>query len=150
EIYYCVTLPKPGGGRTRRFFKFTKEGKQDAETFLESSKIQQLNYGTAAFGISDALRAEAVKCNEELQKKGRTLTEATNFFLKHLEAQEGSLPLATAIERLISSRRDFGRSERYCRDLRLRLGRFSADFPKLTVGAVTSHQIESWLASLPV
>ena len=46
EIYYCVTLPKPGGGRKRRFFKFTKEGKQEAETFLESAKIQHLNLGT--------------------------------------------------------------------------------------------------------
>jgi len=32
ELYHCVTLPKPGGGRTRRFFKFTPEGKREAET----------------------------------------------------------------------------------------------------------------------
>ena len=30
ELYHCVTLPKPGGGRTRRCFKFTPEGKREA------------------------------------------------------------------------------------------------------------------------
>src|SRR5450631_674394 len=79
ELYHCITLPKPGGGRTRRFFKFTPEGKREAETFLQMAKQQQENYGTAAFSISDGLRAEAVECARKLAAGGHTITDATRF-----------------------------------------------------------------------
>ncbi|MBA3351419.1 MAG: tyrosine-type recombinase/integrase [Blastocatellia bacterium] len=152
EVYYCVTLPKPGGGRTRRFFKFTPEGKREAETFLQIAKVQQINYGTAAFSITDALRSEAVQCAKKLAEHGdgRTLTEAVDFFLAHLQSSENSIAILDAVERLIAKRRDLGRSPRYCNDLRLRLGRFAADFPGTTIGGLTAHQIEGWLGHLPV
>jgi integrase len=150
ETYYCVTLPKPGRGRTRRFFKFTPEGKREAQTFLDVAKVQHANFGTAAFSISDALRSEAVHCASRLAEKGHTLSEATEFFLAHLSSQEDSISVRDAMERLIESRRSLGRSERYCRDLRLRLSRFADALPGGTVGELTSQQIERWLASLPV
>lgn len=150
EIYHCVTLPKPGGGRTRRFFKFTPEGKREAETFLQMMKVQQTNYGTAAFSISDALRSEAVRCAEQLGKEGHTLAEATHFFLDHLKSQKNSIGVTDAVERLITNRKGLGRSERYCRDLRLRLGKFASDFAQSMVGTITAYQIENWLAHLPV
>src|SRR5438046_10427830 len=78
---YCVTLPKPGGGRTRRFFEFTTEGKREANTFLQLAKQQQSNYGNAAFSISDALRSEAVQCASMLAEIGHTLTNATTHVL---------------------------------------------------------------------
>ena len=62
ERYYCVVVPKLGGGRSRRFFKFTPEGKREAETFLQIAKIQQENEGMAALSIPETLRIEAVKC----------------------------------------------------------------------------------------
>ena len=48
--YYCVTTPKLGGGRNRRFFK----EKAEADTFMQFAKVQQENYGTAALSIPDA------------------------------------------------------------------------------------------------
>lgn len=150
ELYHCVTLPKPGGGRTRRFFKFTPEGKREAETFLQMAKQQQANYGTAAFSISDALRSEAVECARKLAENGHTLRDATKFFLEHLNAQERSITVAGAMEQLITSRDQAGLSERYCRDLRLRLSRFAADFQASTIGTITARQIDEWLGSLSV
>lgn len=150
EIYHCVTLPKQGGGRTRRFFKFTPEGKREAETFLQMAKAQQMNYGTAAFSISDALRSEAVQCAEELKESGHTLTDATKFFLEHLQNQENSLDVAEAMERLIASRKRRGLTERYCQDLRWRLSRFANDFPNTKIAAITGRQLGEWLAGLPV
>jgi integrase len=150
ELYHCVTLPKPGGGRTRRFFKFTPEGKREAETFLQMGKQQQANDGTAAFSISDALRSEAVECARKLAAGGHTLTDATRFFLAHLQAQESSIGVGEAMEQLITSRKKRGLSERYCNDLRLRLGRFVNDFQGSTIGTITARQIDEWLASLPV
>ena len=103
QLYHCVTLPKPGGGRTRRFFKFTPEGKREAETFLQMAKQQQANYGTAAFSISDGLRSEAVECARKLAESGHTIRDATKFFLDHLEAQSRSISVADAMEQLIAS-----------------------------------------------
>ncbi len=148
--YYCVTVPKPGRGRTRRFFAFTPEGKREAQTFLHLATQQQANYGTAAFSISDRLRAEAAECAAKLGTVGQTLTGATEFFLAHLQAQQKSITPREAVERLIASRKNAGRSERYCRDLRLRLTRFANDFENATIGTITAAQINTWLASLAV
>ena len=150
QLYYCVTIPKPGGGRTRRFFNFSPEGKREAQTFLHLAKQQQANYGAAAFSISDRLRAEAVECARKLAEVGHTLTGATNFFLQHLRAHEKSISVTDAMERLITSRTKAGRSERYCRDLRLRLGRFAKDFERATIGTITASEIDTWLSGLQV
>jgi len=150
QLYHCVTVPKPGGGRTRRFFHFTPDGKREAQTFLLLAQRQQSNYGTAAFSISDSLRSEAVQCSNKLGKTGHTLTDATNFFLAHLQATAKSISVSEAMEQLISSRKTAGLSERYCRDLRLRLRRFATDFHEVTVSAITAGQISRWLAALVV
>jgi len=70
--YYCVTLPKLGGGRNRRFFK----DKAEAQTFLQMAEVQQENYGTAALSIffceDDATRAaliEAGACQRASTRK---------------------------------------------------------------------------------
>jgi integrase len=149
QIYHCVTIPKLGGGRTRRFFKFTPEGKREAETFIQLAKQQQSNYGNAAFSISDALRAEAVQCSSKLGEVGHSLTDATKFFLAHLQAQTKSISVTAAMELLIKSRRAAGLSKRYCQDLRLRLSRFSKDFEK-TVSAISARDIDGWLEGLAV
>jgi integrase len=150
QRYHCVTLPKYGGGRTRRFFKFTPEGKREADTFLQLAKQQQSNYGTAAFSISEALRAEAVQWASKLGEFGHSLTDAAKFFLAHLHAQQKSIKVKDAVEQLITSRKKAGLSDRYCRDLRLRLSRFAKDFEKATVATVTARQIDEWLVDLAV
>ena len=60
------------------------------------AKAQKSNYGTAAFSISNALREEAVKCAGDLAEAGHTLTDATRFFLAHLQAQQNSISVAEA------------------------------------------------------
>src|SRR5205085_8741699 len=77
--YYCVTTPKLGGGRNRKFFK----EKAEAETFMQFAKVQQENYGTAALSIPDALRVEAIECCELLQPFGATLGAVAMFYAAH-------------------------------------------------------------------
>src|SRR5205814_370264 len=145
QRYYCVTLPKYSGGRTRRFFTFTPEGKREADTFLQLAKQQQSNYGTAAFSISDALRSEAVQCASKLAEIGHTLTDATRHFLDYVQAQENSITVGEAVNQLVDSRKKAGLSARYCQDLKLRLGRFAKDFEKTPVSTITARQIDEWL-----
>ena len=98
--YYCVTLPKLGGGRNRRFFK----DKAEAQTFMHLAEVQQENYGTAALSITDALRVEAIECSELLQPYGKTLRDAAKFYVAHLKAITGSRKVSEVIADLISAR----------------------------------------------
>src|SRR5262249_61357245 len=104
--YYCVTLPKLGGGRNRRFFK----DKAEAQTFLQLAKVQQENYGTAALSISDALRVEAIECCELLEPYGKTLRDAAKFYAAHLKAVDGSRKGCDVVTDLLAARAPDGMS----------------------------------------
>src|SRR5260370_4708481 len=107
--YYCVTLPKLGGGRNRRVFK----DKAEAQTFMQLAEVQQENYGTAALSISDALRVEAIECCELLQPYGKTLRDAAKFYAAHLKAVTGRRKVRYVVADLLSARAADGLSPRY-------------------------------------
>ena len=144
--YYCVTIPKLGAGRSRRFFK----DKLEAETFVGLAKVQQENYGTAALSISDALRVEAVECGELLQPYGKTLRDAARFYLAHLKAVTDSRSVREVVGDLVAARIADGMSPRYLGDLRVRLGRFVNSFGEEMIAAMSAARIDVWLRSLPV
>jgi integrase len=145
DRYYCVIVPKLGGGRTRRFFKFTPEGKREAETFLQIAKTQQENEGTAALSIPETLRIEAVKCQRDLERVSATLTEAVQFFLKHAKPVGGTKALTDAIKELLDSKRKAGKRENYVRILGWVLNAFGRHFQGRNVNEITRHDVESWL-----
>jgi integrase len=144
--YYCVTTPKLGGGRNRRFFK----EKAEAETFMQLAKVQQENYGTAALSIPDALRVEAIECRELLQPLGATLRDAAKFYAAHLKAVTGSRKVGEVVGDLLAARADDGMSPRYLGDLRVRLGRFVLSFGEEMIAAITASRIDEWLRGLGV
>ena len=145
DRYYCVVIPVLGGGRTRRFFKFTPEGKREAETFLQISKIRQENEGTAALSIPETLRIEAVKCERLLKSVNATLTDAVQFFLKHAKPVGGTKSLADAIKELLDSKRKAGKRESYIRILGWVLNAFEREFQSPMVNEITRHDVESWI-----
>src|SRR5262245_8276280 len=144
--YFCVTLPKLGGGRNRRFFK----DKAEAETFMRLAKVQQDNFGTAALSISDALRVEAIECSELLQRHQKTIRDATKFYLAHLKASTGSRKVSEVVADLLAARTADGMSLRYLGDLRVRLGRFVTAFGEEIIAGISPSQIDGWLRSLGV
>src|SRR6516162_1177752 len=144
--YYCVTLPKLGGGRNRRFFK----DKAEAQTFMRLAEVQQENYGTAALSISDALRVEAIECSELLQPYGKTLRDAARFYEAHLKAITGSRKVSEVVADLLRARTADGMSTRYLGDLRVRLGRFVQSFGEEMIAAISAFRIDEWLRGLSV
>jgi integrase len=145
DRYYCVTVPKLGGGRTRRFFPSTPEGKREAQTFLQISKNRQENEGVAALSIPEELRLEGVRCQRLLDPVSAKLTDAVQFFLKHAKPVGGKKPLADAISELLTSKRKAGRRESYIRILGWVLKDFARDFKGRNVNDITRHDVESWL-----
>jgi integrase len=144
--YYCVTTPKLGGGRNRRFFK----DKADAETFMQFAKVQQENYGTAALSIPDALRVEAIECCELLQPFGATLRDASKFYAAHLKAVTGSRKVREVVADLLAARSADGMSPRYLGDLRVRLGRFALSFGEEMIAGISASRIDEWLRGLGI
>src|SRR6266853_1907976 len=144
--YYCVTLPKLSGGRSRRFFK----DKREADTYFEQCRIQQQNYGTAALSMSDVLRVEAIECAEKLAEFGKTLRHATDFFVTHLRNVNGSRKVRDVIKELLAARKADHCSPRYLGDLRVRLKRFSEVFGEQMIAAIIARDIDDWLRSLNV
>jgi len=121
-------------GGSRKFFGT----KVEAQTYAQQCRTQKINSGTASFA------------NRELARYGWSIHRAIDFALAHLRAQEKSVGVSDAIEQLINSRKAAGRSDRYCRDLRLRLSRFAKDFEKSKIGTITASMIDEWLTALLV
>jgi integrase len=144
--YYCVTTPKLGGGRNRRFFK----EKAEAETFMQFAKVQQENYGTAALSIPDALRVEAIECCELLQPFRATLRDAAKFYAAHLKAITGNRKVTEVVADLLAARTADGMSLRYLGDLRVRLGRFALSFGEEMIAGISASRIDEWLRGLGV
>jgi len=122
--FWQVTAPKLGGDRIRRTFK----DREEAKGYYDLAKAQIQDFGNAAMSISDALRSEAVKCSQMLQPFGKTIADATRFFADHLNDITRSQTVSHAVSALQAACKADGKSVRYLRDLKYRLGRFEKDF----------------------
>src|SRR4029079_3900650 len=121
---YYVTIPNGKGGRKRRFFDHSAEGKREAKSLIEVLKTQKENEWMTAFGLSAELRIEAVKCHGLLESANATLTDAVKFFLKHAKPAGGTTSLADAITEFLVSKRKSGRKDSYVRNLEFVLNYF--------------------------
>lgn len=142
--FWQVVSPKLGGGRQRRTFK----DRQEAQTYFDLAKTQLQNFGTAAMSISDALRAEAVRCAQLLEPFGKSIGDATHFYLDHLQEIARSQTVSHAVVELQAACKADGKSVRYLRDLKYRLGRFAKDFSERHIATVTTAELDTWLRQL--
>jgi len=142
--FFCVTWPKIGNGRNRRFFKDRRE----AETFWQSKRIEQENYGTAGTSFNERQRSEYLECAESLKPFNATIRDAVNFYLPHLHATKRTCTAVELVDELLKIKEADGASERYLSDLRSRLTQFSDSFNGKPVAEITSGQVDEWLRSL--
>lgn len=141
---YCVTWPKTGRGRNRRFFKERVE----AETVLAKKLIEQENYGTAGTSFTEKQRAEYLECCEKLTPFKVTIRDAVKFYLPHLQATNRSCTAAELVDELLKVKAADGASARYLGDLRSRLGQFAANFNGKPVAEITATEMDQWLRRL--
>src|SRR5437016_12080301 len=73
---------------------------------------------------------------------------AVDFYVQHLEATQRSVKISQALDELIENRKRSGASQRYCYDLKLRVGRFSKDFGDRIVSTINTAEIDDWLTGL--
>lgn len=145
QTYWQVWSPGPGGiGGSRRAFRL----KEDAEIFHARAKTQIARFGTAAMELTDRLRVQAIEGSKKLEPYGATLAEAVEFYVKHLKARQGGVPLKQVVKELVAARTTEGKSQRYVQDLRLRLGRFAQTFPDKTSREIATADVDAFLSGL--
>jgi integrase len=141
-----VVNTKEGGKRKRSFF----ETKGAAQTFAGQKDIELLNTGMEGAQFPSALRVMASQAAATLSPFGKTILDAVNFYLPHLQASNRTCTINALVDELIEAKKADGASERYLGDLRSRLGQFTAGFDGKNVSEFTSSEIDHWLRSLGV
>ena len=139
-----VVRGKENGKYVRKYF----EKKAEAETFAQIKNTELLNQGTEGASFPTWLRVMAQRQQDRLQPYGKTLADAVDFYLKHLEATTRSVSIHQAMTELIANRKATGASKQYCTDLHWRISRFIHSFPNRTVAEITTRDIDDWLAGL--
>jgi len=137
---------REAGKRKRAFFETMNEG----DTFAQNRNIELKNSGREGAEFPTSLRVMAQEGAERRRAYGRTIKDATEFFVRHLAASERSITAAKLVEQVIAAKKVDGMSKRYVQDLRSRLPRFAKDFDGKMVAEITAKEIDDWLRALAV
>ena len=139
-----VVRSKISGKWERKFF----QTKVEAQTFVQLKETELLNQGKEGATFPSWLRVMAQRENDRLKPFGKTLTDATEFYLRHLEATSRSVPIEQATRELLQNRKASGLSERYVYEMDLKLRRFYNDFPDRCIAEITTADVDTWLENL--
>ena len=139
-----VVRSKISGKWQRKFFT----SKAEAQTYAELRETELLNQGKEAVMFPSWLRVMAQREQDRLSQVGKTLTDATDFYLNHLEATSRSVSIEQAVSELLQNRKSSGASKRYCYEIQLKLKRFADSFPRRTLAEISTADIDNWLEGL--
>ena len=134
------------GKRVRKFFKT----KGEAKTWLNQTKIKLENEGIAALSIPDELRLMAAEWAAKLSPHGKTIADASRFYLDYIQRTERSCTFAELSASFIEAKTKDGVSKGYQKDLRLRLNHANAAFGPRNVATIESREVDDWLRALAV
>jgi integrase len=141
--YYIDGL-KVNGKRQRLFFKDEKSAKGKLKELTKKTRKE----GEDALALSHDFRVLAAKCSEHLKSFGKTLWDATEFYVEHLERTKDSVFVSVAAADYQESKKRAKLSPKHLDDIRLRLGRFVATFGNRPIKGIVASEIESWLHEL--
>ncbi len=148
----------------RRFDSYTNEGEAVEAATTLARRLSETD--TKAAQMTEAQAVEYVNAARELQPLGISLTAAVSVIVEAVKLA-GDLPgvltglrfykakhktvtpkrVSEAVADMLVLKKSRGASDRYLRDLRLRLGVFAEKFP-CNVGSVTTADIQAWLNGL--
>jgi integrase len=141
--YYIDGL-KVNGKRQRLFFNDEKSAKAKLKELTKKTRKE----GEDALALSHDFRVLAAKCSERLKPFGKTLWDATEFYVEHLERTKDSVFVSVAAADYQESKKRGKLSATHLDDIRLRLGRFVAAFGNRPIKGVAAGEIECWLHEL--
>jgi integrase len=139
-----VVEGRENGNRSRKFFAT----KAEADTYASQKNIELENFGREHAEFPERLRIMAQECEAQLYAFGKTIADATRFYLDHLKTSQRSCTVAALVKELLAAKKADGKSTRYLADLDSRLSRFVTTFGDQTVSTITTRDIDDWLRSL--
>jgi hypothetical protein len=89
-------------------------------------------------------------CTNRLNARGKTIKDATDFFIQHLTADEKSCTATKLVDEVVAAKQKDAISSFDLADLRSRLTIFGKRFGSQPVATITSAEIDDWLRSLDV
>ena len=113
----------------------------DARLWIDGQASQKSHIQATA--LTPGQLAEAKDAFTKLN--GASLTEAVRFYLAHAKPAGGTKKFAEAIDALLKSKADAGRSRLHLRHLGWSLKKVAAAFPKRNVNEIHRHHLEDWL-----
>jgi len=144
HLKFVVTY-REAAKRKQKFFETEEEAIQFART-------KDPNFRRDPIQDSEAQASERVllECTNKLHAHGKTITDATDFLIQHLMANEKSCTARELIDEFIAAKQKEAASQFDIDDIRSRLATFSKTFNNHLVETITSAQIDDWLRSLNV
>ena len=134
-------------GKGRLFFKTRAEA--DAERLRQLTAFER--HGREAMGLPAHEVSEFIKARKRLADYGKSITDATDFLIHHLEQiRRCKITVGQLAEEVIDAKRRDGMSAAYLADLRKRFGHFSRDFGNRAVASVTVEELDNWFRNLPL
>ena len=91
-----------------------------------------------------------LECTNHLNAYGKTIKDATDFFVQHLTATDKSCTAKKLVDEFVAAQEKEAASNFDLDDLRSHLTAFGKRFDGDPVGIITSTQIDEWLRSLNV
>jgi hypothetical protein len=143
--WYIIGRPK---GQRRRAWFPTKETAR-AEATERNNQMRQ--FGESAVTLSGVLANMAIECQTQLQQYDKNLSDATRFYLQHLEALDNSIPLhqlTAAIRAEFQRRLAAGEcSHRHWEGMRYALRKLDEQYAQRDAQTLQGSEIKSWLAA---
>ena len=146
---YKFVVSGPGESGRRRWRKFF-ESRARADAYAHLRRVELANVGAEGVAMSADERTVARECAALLAPHGKTLREATMFFLAHLRSAVRSVPVGQLVREVQTSKAKDGAGKRHLGDLKSRLTVFGRDFDGRLVSDVTTAELDDWLRGLPV
>jgi integrase len=134
------------GKRKRTFF----ETRRDANSFARFKNAELHRNGIEHSDFPTTLRIMAQECWRTLQDYGKTIKDATDFYVTHLRANERSCTAVQLVTKILTAKKADGLSSRHLEDLKSRLNVFAKRFDGKPVSTISSSEIDDWLRSLTV
>jgi integrase len=141
-----VVSYREAGKRKRTFF----ETKERAKDFARLKNEELKRNGIEHSDFPTALRVMAQECWRVLGDYGKTIKDATDFYMVHLKASEKSCTAVQLVTKILAAKKADGLSFRHLDDLRSRLNVFAKQFDGKPVATIAATEIDDWLRSLPV
>ena len=141
-----VVRSKLTGKWERKFFAT----KGEAQTYIQLRETELLNQGKEAVVFPSSLRVMAQREADRLSAHGKTITDAADFYLKHLQALAKSVPIEQLRTELLKNRKSADLSPRYLYDIGKRTEHFCNAHPGKLVAEISTADIETYLEDLGV